>query len=328
MMSNLLEVTDLVTTFKSRLKKIEAVRDVSFTLEMNETLGIVGESGSGKSAMVKSLVRLLPLKTAKIEKGRVFYQGEDLLKKKEKEMRKIRGREIGMIFQDPMSSLNPTMRVGDQIIEGYRWHFPKSSKKEAYNQAIDYLEKFGIRQPEMRFKQYPHELSGGMRQRMMIAGAMITSPNLLIADEPTTALDVTIQIEILNLLKRVQEKEGMGIIFISHDLSVIANFCSRVLVMYAGEIVESGPIEVIYNSPKHPYTRSLLKSIPRLHHAAGKQIECIPGHPPDLALKSIGCPFAPRCSSCLSECHKTNPSMIKISEKQNVKCLLYNPSIK
>ena len=323
-MNHLLEVIDLVTVFKSHLKEIQAVCNVSFTLKMNETLGIVGESGSGKSAMVKSLLRLLPLKTAKIKKGRVFYRGEDLLTKNEKEMRKIRGRKVGMIFQDPMSCLNPTMKVGEQIIEGYRWHYKSASKKEAYKKAIDYLEKFGVRQPAMRFKQYPHELSGGMCQRMMIASAMIISPDILIADEPTTALDVTIQIEILRLLKRVQQENGMGIILISHDLSVIANFCSHVLVMYAGEIVESGPVENIFTSPKHPYTRSLLSSIPTLNQANGKELECIPGHPPDLAFKPLGCPFAPRCSSRFNTCDKINPRLIKVSKKQNVKCLLYN----
>ncbi len=326
-MTHLLDVKDLVTVFKSRLKVVRAVSNASFSLDMNDTLGIVGESGSGKSAMVKSLLRLLPLKTAQIKKGHAFYKGEDLLSKNEKEMRKIRGRKVGMIFQDPMSCLNPTMKVGNQIVEGYRWHYRSASKKEAYKKAIGYLEKFGIRDPELCFKQYPHQLSGGMCQRIMIASAMMISPDILIADEPTTALDVTIQIEILRSLKRVQYEKGMGVILISHDLSVIANFCSHVVVMYAGEIVENGPVETIFTCPKHPYTKSLLNSIPSLDHVHEKQLACIPGHPPQLTFETPGCSFAPRCSSRFTRCDTVHPKLIKISENQNVKCLLFNPSL-
>lgn len=324
-MSHLLEVKDLVTVFNAGSKEIKAVSNASFTLNTNETLGIVGESGSGKSAMVKSLLRLLPLKTAQIKKGHAFYKGEDLLVKSEKEMRKIRGRKMGMIFQDPMSCLNPTMRVGEQIIEGYRWHYKSASKKQAYTQAIDYLKRFGLREPELCFKQYPHQLSGGMCQRMMIASAMMISPDILIADEPTTALDVTIQIEILRLLKSVQEESGMGIILISHDLSVIANFCTDLVVMYAGEIVESGPVKSIFANPKHPYTRSLLNAIPSLDQTHGTQLGCIPGQPPDLTLKTFGCPFAPRCPSHFNRCDTLTPKLIEVSQNQKVRCLLYEP---
>lgn len=327
-MKNLLEVEDLQTSFSTLSKKVIAVRGVSFHLKAGETLGIVGESGCGKSVMAKSLTRLLPSISSRIDKGRVLYRGEDLLLKRERELRKIRGKEIGMIFQDPMTSLNPTMRIGDQIIEGYALHHQRESKEEMEGHAIDLLKRVGLSDASSRLKQYPFELSGGMRQRVMIAIAMISSPNILIADEPTTALDVTIQAQILGLLKEIQEKEGMSIILITHDFSIVAGFCDRVLVMYAGEIVESAPVNELFESPKHPYTRRLLNSIPRLDLPTKKKLYSIHGSPPDLSTKIKGCSFVPRCPHAMHICHDGKAESLSISEDHNVSCWLFDPRIK
>lgn len=327
-MRDLLEVKDLHTSFSTLSKQVAAVRGVSFNLKQGETLGIVGESGCGKSVMARSLTRLLPAISSRIDKGRILYRGEDLLLKTERELRKVRGKEIGMIFQDPMTSLNPTMRIGDQIIEGYALHHPKASKEEMAGHALDLLKKVGVSEASSRLKQYPHELSGGMRQRVMIAIAMISSPNILIADEPTTALDVTIQAQILGLLKEIQEKEGMSIILITHDLSIVSGFCDRAIVMYAGEIVESATVEDLFSSPKHPYTRRLLNSIPRLDLPAKRKLYSIHGSPPDLSTKIKGCAFAKRCPHAMHLCHDGNPKCHTIAEGHSVACWLFDPRIK
>ncbi len=326
-MKELLEVENLHTSFSSLSKKIAAVRGVSFKLKKGETVGIVGESGCGKSVMARSLTRLLPSVSAKIEKGAVFYKGEDLLLKSERELRKIRGKEIGMIFQDPMTSLNPTMRIIDQIIEGYVLHHPDKSKEEAALRALSLLEKVGISDAHVRLRQYPHELSGGMRQRVMIAIAMISSPSILIADEPTTALDVTIQAQILDLLKGIQKKEKMSILLITHDFSIVAGFCDRVVVMYAGEVVESASVDELFSAPKHPYTRRLLNSIPRLDLPTKKQLYSIHGSPPDLSYKIKGCSFAKRCPHAMHICSDGKPKEIEVSPDHHTACWLFDPRI-
>jgi oligopeptide transport system ATP-binding protein len=326
--NTLLEVENLHTSFSTLSKRVAAVRGVSFHLKKGETLGIVGESGSGKSAMAKSLTRLLPPVSARIDQGKVYYKGEDLLLKKEKELCKIRGKEIGMIFQDPMASLNPTMRIGEQIIEGYALHYGATSKNERKQRALDLLKQVGISEPASRFKQYPHELSGGMRQRVMIAIAMISSPSILIADEPTTSLDVTIQTQILELLKEIQQKEGMSIILITHDFSIVAGFCDRIIVMYAGEIVESATVEELFSSPKHPYTKRLLQSIPRLDAPFSQKLYSIEGSAPDLSKEIKGCPFAKRCPYAIDSCYDQRPKSYSISKSHYAACSLFDPHLK
>lgn len=327
MKRHLLEVEELHTSFSSLSKKVRAVRGVSFHLKAGETLGIVGESGCGKSVMARSITGLLPSISSKIEKGSIYYKGEDLLNKNERELQKIRGQEIGMIFQDPMTSLNPTMRIGKQIIEGFAIHHPKATEEEMMERALGILKRVGISDPQARLKQFPHELSGGMRQRVMIAIAMISSPNILIADEPTTALDVTIQAQILELLKEIQQKEGMSILLITHDLSIVAGYCDRVIVMYAGQIVETAPVEELFESPKHPYTRRLLNSIPRFDLKISKQLYSIHGSPPDLSCKIKGCGFTPRCPHAMHLCRDGKPRTYNTSETHQVACWLFDPRV-
>ncbi|MDN3508588.1 MAG: ABC transporter ATP-binding protein [Candidatus Neptunochlamydia sp.] len=327
-MKDLLEVEDLHTSFSTFSKKVAVVRGVSFHLKQGETLGIVGESGCGKSVMARSITRLLPTTSSKIDKGRILYRGEDLLLKNERELRKIRGKEIGMIFQDPMTSLNPTMRIGDQIIEGYALHHSKATKEEMEEHAFDLLKRMGISEAASRLRQYPHELSGGMRQRVMIAIAMIPSPNILIADEPTTALDVTIQAQILRLIKETQEKDGMSIILITHNLSIVSDFCDRVIVMYAGQIIESALVEEFFSAPKHPYTRGLLNSIPRLDLPSTRKLYSIHGSPPDLSMKIKGCGFAKRCPHRMHLCCDGKPQNHYVAENHHVSCWLFDPWVK
>lgn len=324
----LLSVENLHTSFSTLSKKVAAVRGVSFQLEKGETLGIVGESGSGKSVMARSLTRLLPSISARIDEGMILYKEDDLLRLKEKELRKIRGKEIGMIFQDPMTSLNPTMRIGNQIIEGYALHHPTATKEEMEGRAIDLLKRVGVSEASSRIRQYPHELSGGIRQRVMISIAMISSPNILIADEPTTALDVTIQAQILELLKEIQEKEGMSILLITHDFSIVAGFCDRILVMYAGKIVESATTQELFSAPKHPYTRRLLNSIPRLDLPIKRKLYSIHGSPPDLSKKMKGCAFAKRCPHAMHLCHDAKPKCYAMSETHQASCWLFDPRFK
>jgi len=322
-MTSLLSVKNLSTTLSTQNRKIRAAVDVSFDLYPGETLGIVGESGCGKSVLAKTITGLLPKRTTKIESGEILYKGEDLLQKCEVEMRAIRGKEISMIFQDSMTSLNPTMKIGKQIGEGYRLHHPKATNEEVYTRVIELLTQVGIPQPEIRYHQYPHELSGGMRQRVMIAIAVIAKPHILIADEPTTALDVTIQAQILELLKGIQRESNMSIIFITHDFSIVSNFCDRVLVMYAGEIIEMATVDQLFKSPKHPYTKRLLRSIPRLDTPIGNALYSIQGSPPDLSVAIPGCKFAARCPHSEKKCRSCKPTNFKIEEGHYASCWLH-----
>lgn len=326
-MTPLLKVENLHISFSTLSKKVAAVRGVSFHLRQGETVGIVGESGCGKSVMTRGLTRLLPSLSSRIDQGRILYRGEDLLLKSEREMRKIRGKEMGMIFQDPMTSLNPTMRIGDQIIEGYALHHPHATKEEMESRALELLKRVGISESASRLRQYPHELSGGMRQRVMIAIAIISAPTLLIADEPTTALDVTIQAQILELIKELQVKEEMSVILITHDLSIVASLCDRVLVMYAGKIVESAPVEELFENPKHPYTCRLLRSIPRLDLSSKNKLYSIEGSPPDLSKQITGCSFAKRCPNAISPCYVMQPSSRCINQNHHVSCFLFDPRL-
>src|SRR5699024_7789528 len=280
MMSQLLKVNDLAVSFNTYNGEVQAVRGVSFTVHKGETLAIVGESGSGKSVTTKALMRLLPKRTSVIKRGEILFEGEDLVRKSSKEMQKIRGQDIAMIFQDPMTSLNPTMKIGNQIMEGLLKH-RNMSRHEAKKKAIQLLQQVGIPHAEKRLHQYPHQFSGGMRQRVVIAMALACSPKLLIADEPTTALDVTIQAQILELMKDIPKETDSAIIFITHDLGVVANIADRVAVMYAGKIVEIGTTAEIFYNPKHPYTWGLLGSMPTLDDT-DEDLLSIPGSPPDM----------------------------------------------
>lgn len=319
-MKPLLQVKNLKVSFKQSFKKIQAVRGVSFDVYPKESIGIVGESGCGKSVMVKALLKLFTSPSALIEEGEVLYQNKDLFSFSEKEMRSVRGKEIGMIFQDPMTSLNPTMKIGKQILESLLKHEPDLSYKQAYDKVLSLLSLVGISQADLRFLQYPHELSGGMRQRVMIALALAPSPKVLIADEPTTALDVTIQAQILLLLKEIQQKTNTSILFITHDLSIVAGFCDRVIVMYAGKIIETGYVEELFKKPKHPYTKRLLESIPRLDLPFNHPLKPIKGSPPDLSLNIEGCSFFPRCSDALKVCLKHSPPLFDLTLGANSAC--------
>lgn len=305
-MEKLLEVKDLAVSFKTYFGEVEAVRGVSFHVNKGETVALVGESGCGKSVTANSIMQLLPMPPAFYKRGQILFEGEDIVKKSEKEMQEIRGNKISMIFQDPMTSLNPTMRIGKQIVEGLVKH-QKLSAKEAEEKAIEMLNLVSVPQPEKRIKQYPHEFSGGMRQRVMIALAMVSNPKLLIADEPTTALDVTVQAQILDLMKSIQEKLGTSIILITHDLGVVADMCDRVIVMYGGQLMEEGTVYEIFNNPKHPYTRKLLGSVPRLDMSRSETLHSIPGTPPDLYKPPKGCPFYDRCDEAMVICKDHMP---------------------
>lgn len=326
-MINILEVNDLHVSFDTSAGKVKAVRGVSFSVEKGEAIAIVGESGCGKSVTAKSIMRLLPSPQAKIENGSIMLNGENIVQKSEKAMEKIRGNEVGMIFQDPMTSLNPTTKIGIQIAEGIIRH-RQLSKKNALEHAVKMLELVGIPQPEKRIHQYPHEFSGGMRQRVMIAIALACRPKLLIADEPTTALDVTIQAQILHLMKELQEKTDTSIILITHDLGVVAEMCSKVVVMYAGEIVETGSVEEIFSNPTHPYTKGLLKSVPRLDMDKHEKLSTITGTPPDLLDPPKGCSFYPRCEMAMKICADHKPEFEDISSTQYSSCWLNHPMAK
>ena len=304
----LLSVQNLRTSFHTRNGVVRAVQDVSFTLEKGETLGIVGESGSGKSVTCYSLLRLIPQPPGRIEGGRAIFDGIDLLSCAPKQLRAIRGKRIAMIFQDPMTSLNPYLRIEEQLIEPLLIH-EKMGRAAAVKRAIKALEDVSVPGAAQRIRSYPHEFSGGMRQRVMIAMALITKPELLIADEPTTALDVTVQAQILELIRKMQRETGTAVIFISHDLGVVAGFCQRVMVMYAGRIMESAPTDPLFYRPQHPYNRALQKSIPALQ-AKGNDLYTIPGLPPDLSRNVEGCPFAPRCEFAEDVC-RTEPMRLQ-----------------
>ncbi|OPJ56302.1 ABC transporter ATP-binding protein [Alkalithermobacter paradoxus] len=317
----LLDIKNLKTSFFTHVGEVKAIRGVDFYLNKGEALGIVGESGSGKSVTSMSIMRLLQ-HPGKIVDGEILFNNENLIPKTDKEMQAIRGNRISMIFQDPMTSLNPVYTVGDQIVEAIVKH-QKLSKAEAKKKAIDMLRLVGIPSPEKRINQYPHEFSGGMRQRAMIAMALSCEPELLIADEPTTALDVTIQAQILELMKDLKSKLNTSIILITHDLGVVADVCSRVIVMYGGLIMEEGTVEEIFYTPRHPYTLGLLKSIPKLCDKESKQrLVPIVGSPPDLLKPPKGCPFAPRCDYAMRICVNEKPQYTNVSPTQRSMCWL------
>ena len=298
----------------------QVLTDISFTLREGEVLGIVGESGSGKSVTAYSIMGLTAY-PGKLIGGTIYFNGHQIEKMSEKEMRKIRGNEVSIIFQDPMTSLNPVYTIGNQITEVIRLHTGKS-KKEAYNRAKELLELVGINEPTKRLKQYPHELSGGMRQRVMIAIALACEPKLLIADEPTTALDVTIQAQILELMQELRQKLGMSIIMITHDLGVVASMCERIAVMYAGHIVEYGTADEIFYEPKHEYTKGLINSIPKLSAQEIERLVPIEGQPVDLLNPPAGCPFAPRCANCMKICLREMPPKTELSDTHYSHCWL------
>ena len=320
----LLTVNKLRTEFfQNKKTSVTAINEISFDIGKGEILGLVGESGCGKSVTSFSIMRLLNFTSGKVTKGEVIFDGKDLQKLSEKEMREIRGGKMSMIFQEPMSSLNPAMRIDKQMIEGIRLH-TNLSKQEARERAAKILQQVGIPDPERVLKNYPHQLSGGMSQRVMIAMAMSCNPQLLIADEPTTALDVTIQAQILELMKKIQQEEGMSILLITHDLGVVAEMCTRVIVMYAGEIVEEAPVEVLFNNPTHPYTEGLIASVPKLGSGV-KVLPSIPGSVPDLSMLPKGCRFAPRCKYATERCHNEEPDLFEVSEHQKCRCWLRDP---
>ncbi len=316
-MTELLRVENLVTRFYTDEGVVKAVDGNSFHLLENEALGVVGESGSGKTVTALSIMRLIE-NPGRIEKGRIIFRGEDLLEKSEREMRRIRGREISMVFQDSLSSLNPTMTVGAQIARVLKYH-TRLSRRERWRRAVELLEAVGIPEPEKRVKHYPHQLSGGMRQRALIAMAISCGPKVLILDEPTTALDVTIEAQIFELIGRLKMELGMGVFLITHDLSVVASFCQRVIIMYAGKIVEEAPVVELYESPLHPYTRGLLRSIPPLEGDA-ERLESIPGEVPDLINLPPGCNFSPRCDLADERCWKSVPELVEIRRGHRVAC--------
>jgi oligopeptide transport system ATP-binding protein len=304
----LLDLRNLVTRFYTDDGVVHAVNGVSYTLEEGETLGVVGESGCGKTVHALSIMRLIPSPPGKIESGEVKFGGRDLLKISEREMRHVRGAEIAMVFQDPMTSLNPVHTIGFQIMEALKLH-QGMGDKAAHDRAGELLAMVGIPDAHQRLDDYPHQFSGGMRQRAMIAMALSCNPQLLIADEPTTALDVTIQAQIVELVKRLQERLGMAVMWITHDLGVVAGMAETVNVMYAGYIIERGEVKEIYGRPRHPYTIGLLGSLPRLDEAPGTKLTSVPGLPPDLLVLPVGCPFAERCPYAVEQCLEAMPPL-------------------
>lgn len=320
MSEKLLEIKDEKLSFFTPAGEVKALNGVSFSMNEGEVLGIVGESGSGKSVTAYSIMGLTAY-PGKLIGGTIYFNGHQIEKMSEKEMRKIRGNEVSIIFQDPMTSLNPVYTIGNQITEVIRLHTGKS-KKEAYDRAKELLELVGINEPAKRLKQYPHELSGGMRQRVMIAIALACEPKLLIADEPTTALDVTIQAQILELMQELRKKLGMSIIMITHDLGVVASMCERIAVMYAGHIVEYGTADEIFYEPKHEYTKGLIRSIPKLNVQETERLIPIEGQPVDLLNPPAGCPFAPRCANCMKICLREMPPKTELSDTHYSQCWL------
>jgi oligopeptide transport system ATP-binding protein len=323
-MEKILEVKDLSVSFQTYGGEVQAVRNVSFDLYKGETLAIVGESGSGKSVTTQTVMKLIPMPPGKIKNGQILFEGKDIVPLSDKQMEKIRGKEISMIFQDPMTSLNPTMKIGRQIMEGLIKH-QNMSTASAKERAIEMLRLVGIPMPEKRVNQYPHEFSGGMRQRAMIAIALAANPKLLIADEPTTALDVTIQAQILELMKDLQSKMDTSIIFITHDLGVVANVADRVAVMYGGQIVETGTVDEIFYDPRHPYTWGLLASMPSLENDDKSELAAIPGTPPDLTNPPKGDAFAARNPYAMQIDFEEEPPLFQISETHFAKTWLLHP---
>jgi len=331
----LLELRNLTTVFPTRRGLVRAVDGMSFRLREREKLGIVGESGSGKSVTLLSILRLVP-HPGKIVNGEVVFRGENLLEKSPREMRKMRGKEIAMIFQDPLTTLNPVFPVGEQIRESLRIHgivphsgnwlsrfFDRRRKAAEYKRVIQVMREVGIPSPEERARNYPHQFSGGMQQRAIIAIALSCEPRLLLADEPTTALDVTIQAQIMDLLNKINREHGTSIILVTHNLGVVAEFCDTIIVMYAGQMMEKGPVDEVIANPRHPYTRGLLRCLPRISQKREK-IHPIPGLVPDLATLPPGCPFAPRCDVVMPECREERKIPLReLPEGRLVRCLLY-----
>ncbi len=325
MTAPLLELRGLTTHYVSArgTRVVRAVEDVSLTLEAGGTLGVVGESGSGKTTLALALLRLLP-PAGRIVAGEVRFEGEDLLKKSAGEMRRIRGKRIAMILQDPMASLNPLFTVGDQVAEPIRVH-EGAKRANAWERARELLRSVKIPAAESRLRDYPHQLSGGMRQRIVGAIAISCGPRLLIADEPTTSLDVTIQAQYLKLLRELQRAHGLALIFITHNLGIVAKMCDQVAVMYAGRVVESGPVHQIYDAPAHPYTQALLESIPKLTDR-DRRLTAIDGQPPDLASPPGGCAFHPRCLKVMDRCHTEEPPRFDVAAAQSARCWLAAPA--
>lgn len=318
-MAKLLEVKNLKTQFFTQDGVVHAVNGITYSVAAGETVAIVGESGSGKSVGVMSLIRLIPQPPGKIVDGQVLFDGQDLLKLSEDELRHVRGNRIAMIFQDPMTSLNPVLTVGRQITEALELHL-NMNREQSRKRAIELLQLVGIPAAESRIDDYPHQFSGGMRQRVMIAMGLSCNPQLLIADEPTTALDVTIQAQIVDLVGRLKNELGMAIIWITHDLGVVAGMAERVLVMYSGFIVEEAPVDQIYARPRHPYTLGLLRSIPRLDLGRQKRLVPIEGLPPDLLEAPTHCPFAPRCQFVFDKCWQENPPLEFVGPDHRAAC--------
>jgi oligopeptide transport system ATP-binding protein len=315
----LLEVTDLRTRFHTPEGVVYAVNGVSFKVDEGETLAVVGESGCGKTVTMLSFMRLLAIPPAEIASGQALYRDLDLLQLSETEMEHLRGKEIGMIFQDPMTSLNPVLSIQRQMTESLKVHFGMD-RKAATNRAVEMLESVGIPDPDQRLKEYPHQFSGGMRQRVMIAMALACAPSLLIADEPTTALDVTIQAQIIELVKHLREHLAMAMIWITHDLGIVAGLAERVIVMYAGFIVEEALVDELYENPNHPYTIALLNALPRIDQIRHAHLNSIPGAPPNLLVKPHGCPFAMRCSYVIERCRQEMPPLNEIAPGHKVAC--------
>ena len=316
-----LEVRDIRTRFHTQDGVVHAVNGISFDLDEGELLGVVGESGSGKSVTMMSLLKLLPMPPAEIVSGRALLEGENLIALDVERLRRVRGAHVGFIFQDPMTSLNPVLSVGYQLTEPLRVHLGMN-RAAARRRAVELLELVGIPMAASRLNDFPHQFSGGMRQRVMIAIALACDPKVLIADEPTTALDVTIQAQILDLVKRLRRELGMAIIWITHDLGVVAGLADRVMVMYGGLVVERAGVQALYGRPRHPYTQGLLRTLPRLDGTRSERLESIAGQPPNLARAPAACPFAPRCDHAFERCWKENPLLEAVAEGHEVACWL------
>jgi oligopeptide/dipeptide ABC transporter ATP-binding protein len=319
----ILQVNDLHTYFFNRRGVTKAVDGITFTLRQGETLGIVGESGCGKTMTALSLLGLVPKPAARIVSGEIILDGEDLTKKSDEEMRKIRGRKISMILQDPQTSLNPVFSIGNQVIEALGIS-EKTNRKSMFNRAVESLRSVKVAAPESRMSDYPHQMSGGMKQRVIGAISMASSPNVIIADEPTTALDVTIQLQYLNLLKDIQQETGMAIIFITHDFGIVARMCDRVAVMYAGRIVESADVRSLFNKPTHPYTQALINSVPQMDRT--DRLFSIDGQPPALWDLPEGCRFADRCQHARPQCHQEYPGVLRVGEGHVASCWMLDQS--
>ncbi|MCM3639063.1 ABC transporter ATP-binding protein [Sporosarcina luteola] len=321
--NKILDVKDLQTTFFTDSGKVPAVDHIDFHLRDGEILGIVGESGCGKSVTSLSIMGLVPSPPGKIAGGEIVYNGRDLIGLSEKEMRQIRGNDIAMIFQEPMTSLNPLFTIGNQMVEAILIHEKGWSKKQAQERAVEMLKLVGLPRAEALLKDYPHQLSGGMRQRVMIAMALVCNPKILIADEPTTALDVTIQAQILKLMKDLNVRLGTAILLITHDLGVVAETCERVIVMYAGQIIEEAPTKLIFEDPQHPYTKGLIQSVPDMR-VKKDRLHSIPGNVPKPGSITSGCRFAARCEFAFDRCYQENPELYETADVHQTRCFLYN----